>query len=104
MEEKVRGLSMSLFLVINAKGGEILSPKQKDRTTNFKIFKMMILLSQKFVFPIGILWQAISSTGMILSIGIFKDRISKLVSEREIGSNLFLNDFGGWIAQHKLLD
>jgi hypothetical protein len=55
MEEKVRGLSMSLFLVINAKGGEILSPKQKDRTTNFKIFKMMILLSQKFVFPIGIL-------------------------------------------------
>jgi hypothetical protein len=32
---------------------------------------------------------------MILSIGIFKDRISKLVSEREIGSNLFLNDFGG---------
>jgi chromosome segregation ATPase len=21
--------------------------------------------------------------------------------EREIGSNLFLNDFGGWIAQHK---
>jgi hypothetical protein len=28
------------FLAINAKGGEILSPKQKDRTTtNFKIFK-----------------------------------------------------------------
>jgi hypothetical protein len=24
--------------------------------------------------------------------------------EREIGSNLFLNDFGGWNAQHKLLD
>jgi hypothetical protein len=21
--------------------------------------------------------------------------------EREIGSNLFLNDFGGWISQHK---
>jgi hypothetical protein len=27
--------------------------------------------------------------------------ISIKVSEREIGSNLFLNDFGGWIAQHK---
>jgi hypothetical protein len=31
---------MSPFLAINAKGGEIFSPKQKDRTTtNFKIFK-----------------------------------------------------------------
>jgi hypothetical protein len=37
MGEKVqKGISMSLFLAINAKGGEILSPKQKDRTTNFK--------------------------------------------------------------------
>jgi hypothetical protein len=25
--------------VINAKGGEILSPKQKDRTTNLKNFQ-----------------------------------------------------------------
>jgi hypothetical protein len=31
---------MTLFLAINAKGGEILSPNQKDRTTtNFKVFK-----------------------------------------------------------------
>jgi hypothetical protein len=30
---------MSPFLAINAKGGEILSPKQKDRTTNFKFFR-----------------------------------------------------------------
>jgi hypothetical protein len=29
---------MSLFLVINAKGGESMSPKQKDRTTT-KLFK-----------------------------------------------------------------
>jgi hypothetical protein len=29
----------SPFLAINAKGGEILSPKQKDRTTNFKKFR-----------------------------------------------------------------
>jgi hypothetical protein len=24
--------------------------------------------------------------------------------EREIGLHIFLNDFGGWIAQHKQLD
>jgi hypothetical protein len=42
-----KGLTKSPFLAINVKGGEILSPKQKDRTTNFK--KIM------FVFSIGIL-------------------------------------------------
>jgi hypothetical protein len=42
------------FLAINAKGGEILSPKQKDRTTNFKKFQNDDLF-KKFVFPIGIL-------------------------------------------------
>jgi hypothetical protein len=37
---------MFLFLAINAKVGEILSPKQKDRTINFKkkLFEMMIYL------------------------------------------------------------
>jgi hypothetical protein len=39
MGEKVsKGSQESPFLAIIAKGGEILSPKQKDRTTNFKIF------------------------------------------------------------------
>jgi hypothetical protein len=33
------GSQMSPLLAINAKGGEILSPKQKDRTTNFKNFQ-----------------------------------------------------------------
>jgi hypothetical protein len=42
---------MSPFLAINAKGGESISPKQNDRTTNFKI----LIHVQKFVFPIGIL-------------------------------------------------
>jgi hypothetical protein len=42
---------MSPFFAINVKGGEILSPKQKDRTTNFK----NLIYLQKFVFPIGIL-------------------------------------------------
>jgi hypothetical protein len=42
MGEKVKkeGSQTSPFLAINAKGGEILSPKQKDRTTNFKKFDL----------------------------------------------------------------
>jgi hypothetical protein len=41
MGEKVlKGSQMSPFLAINAKGGENISPKRKDRTTtNFKVFK-----------------------------------------------------------------
>jgi hypothetical protein len=27
--------------------------------------------------------------------------LPRIAREREIGSNLFLNDFGGWIAEHK---
>jgi hypothetical protein len=34
-----KGSQTSLFFAINAKGGEILSPKQKDHTTNFKNFQ-----------------------------------------------------------------
>jgi hypothetical protein len=33
---------VSLFLAINAKGGEILSPKQKDRTNTFQKFDLFI--------------------------------------------------------------
>jgi hypothetical protein len=32
---------------------------------------------------------------------IHRSRKAAGATEREIGSNLFLNDFGGWIAQHK---
>jgi hypothetical protein len=32
-EKNFKGSQKSPFLAINAKGGEILSPKQKDRTT-----------------------------------------------------------------------
>jgi hypothetical protein len=44
MGEKVkRGSQTTPFLAINAKGGEILSPKQKDRnTTNLKNFSIDI--------------------------------------------------------------
>jgi hypothetical protein len=34
---------MFSFLAINAKGGESISPKQKDRTTNFKKFRNDVL-------------------------------------------------------------
>jgi hypothetical protein len=42
MGRKFKGLSKSLFLAINAIGEKILSPKQKDRTTNFKNFKIKL--------------------------------------------------------------
>jgi hypothetical protein len=44
---------MSPFFAINAKGGESISPKQKDRTTtNFKGFKRSFHLVS--IFQIGI--------------------------------------------------
>jgi hypothetical protein len=44
MGEKVKkGLSMFLFLAINAKGGESISPKQKDCTTNLNFFRNDVL-------------------------------------------------------------
>jgi hypothetical protein len=43
----------SPFLAINAKGGEILSPKQKDRTTNLQKFSKW---RSMFISSIGILW------------------------------------------------
>jgi hypothetical protein len=53
--ENAKGLQRSPFLVINAKGEKILSPKQKDRTTTIsKIQKFrnerFNLYSQMFVF------------------------------------------------------
>jgi hypothetical protein len=40
-----KGLSKSLFLAINAKGGESISPKQSDRTTtHFKNFEIKFLI------------------------------------------------------------
>jgi hypothetical protein len=48
-------------LAINAKGGESISPKQKDRTiTNFKIFKIkfsigILLISFKIGIPLEII-------------------------------------------------
>jgi hypothetical protein len=49
--ESKKGSQKSLFLVINAKGGESISPKQKDRTTTFR----KILID---IFQIGSNWYA----------------------------------------------
>jgi hypothetical protein len=47
--EKVKGLTKSLFLAINAKGGESISPKQKDHTTtNFKFFEIKFSIGYEF--------------------------------------------------------
>jgi hypothetical protein len=44
------------FLAIYAKGGESMSPKQKDRTTiNFKIFVFQFGFKKRY-FQIGILF------------------------------------------------
>jgi hypothetical protein len=57
--EKVKGLTKSPFLAIHAKGGESISPKQKDRTTTpiskifrnkFKFLNVFQLVSFKLVF------------------------------------------------------
>jgi hypothetical protein len=56
MGEKVsKGSQESPFLAIIAKGGEILSPKQKDRTTTFRkflidIFQIVMLIFNWLVF------------------------------------------------------
>jgi hypothetical protein len=75
-EQVKKGSQNSLFLAINGKGGEILSPKQKDRTTNFKNFQNDDVCLFNWYLMIEIF-----SINMIFSIGIFKDGISKLVSK-----------------------
>jgi hypothetical protein len=55
--EKVLGISKSLFLAINAKGGESIKPKAKGpHHHHFKIFKIkdLVGIHKGFVFPIGI--------------------------------------------------
>ena len=55
---------MTLFLVIPAKGGESISPKQKDRTTtNFKIFEIKFSIG---IFQISIPLEIISQLVSIL--------------------------------------
>jgi hypothetical protein len=50
MGRKYKGLSKSLFLAINAKGGESISPKQKDCTTTLRKFLIDIFQIGMFTF------------------------------------------------------
>jgi hypothetical protein len=63
-----KGSQTSLFFAINAKGGEILSPKQKDHTTNFKNFQ-----NDDLCLSFQLVWY--------FQLVYLKDGISKLVSK-----------------------
>jgi hypothetical protein len=55
--ESKKGSQKTSFLAIHAKGGEILSPKQKDRTTtNFEILQIKLLIG----IPLEIISQLVS--------------------------------------------
>jgi hypothetical protein len=71
LEKSKNGLSKSPFSAINAKGGEDIKPKAKGPHHHFKKFQNKVLIDD---FHIGIHTMEISS------IGIFKGRFSKLVS------------------------
>jgi hypothetical protein len=70
-EESLEGLTKSPFLAINAKGGESISPKQKDRTTTFRkiltdIFQIgMIFNWYIFKTNISIYFQLISIKSLL---------------------------------------
>jgi hypothetical protein len=58
-EKRIKGSQKIPFLAINAKGGEILSPKQKDRTTTLRkflidIFQNWYVFQLVRIFQIGI--------------------------------------------------
>jgi hypothetical protein len=50
---------------------------------------------------IHLLWQKERYVPCVVYLNFIFANYLKHVFEREIGLNLFLNDFGGWIAQHK---
>jgi hypothetical protein len=62
-ENLKRALKTS-FLAINAKGGESISPKQKDRTTTLGIFEISIPLRNSISFGIYILRRSFSKIGI----------------------------------------
>jgi hypothetical protein len=70
-----KGLTKSPFLAIHAKGGESISPKQKDRTTtNFKIFEIKFLIG---IFQISIPLEIISQLVSIFQIDIYLKTLLK---------------------------
>jgi hypothetical protein len=61
MGEKVKRALQTPFLAIHAKGGESISPKQKDRTTMpiSKKFEIKVLMSSIGI-PLRILYHLVS--------------------------------------------
>jgi hypothetical protein len=57
---KYKGISNSLFLALNAKGGENIKPKAKGPHHHFKIFKMNFSIDVFFkIFQIGIYFKTL---------------------------------------------
>jgi hypothetical protein len=72
MGRKWQGLPKSPFLAINAKGGESISPKQKNRTTtNFNFFEIKFSIG---IFQISIPLEIISQLVYIFQIDIYCQR------------------------------
>jgi hypothetical protein len=70
-----KGLTKSPFLAIYAKGGESISPKQKDHTTtNFKIFEIKFSIG---IFQISIPLEIISQLVSIFQIDIYLKTLLK---------------------------
>jgi hypothetical protein len=77
-------------LAINAKGGESISPKQKDRTTTpiSKFFETKFLMFSISIFQIIIpLRNSISIDIEMFKRGLFQKLVSKIFDLLSIGKN-----------------
>src|SRR5699024_6310613 len=89
--EKAKRALKTPFLVINAKGGESIIPKQKDRTTTqiSKFFETKLKLFSIGIFEISIpLRNSISIGIYILKEEFFQKLISKIFDLLSIGKTL----------------
>jgi hypothetical protein len=80
----------TLFLASNAKGGESISPKQKDRTTMpiSKIFETKFLMFSIGIFQISIPLRNSISIGIeMFKRGLLQKLVSKIFDLLSIGKN-----------------
>jgi hypothetical protein len=77
--ENLKRALKTLFLAINAKGGESISPKQKDRTTTpiSKNFETKFLMFSISIFQINIPLRNSSSFGIYILRRSFSNLVSK---------------------------
>jgi hypothetical protein len=77
--ENLKRALKTLFLAINAKGGESISPKQKDRTTTpiSKKFETKFLMFSISIFQINIPLRNSSSFGIYILRRSFSNLVSK---------------------------